>query len=145
MPKLLRDPSFLLRLYKACLGRGDIEEIFLRKFDRSPTLSIGQFHSFLANEHRDKRLNEVLHPPISEEAAARIVSECQQAAEPSQREQLSEDGFLRFLLGPHNLAVRKDLYEPNENQLNRPLRCAIGFAILLNLAITSSTPRTTLT
>jgi hypothetical protein len=35
---------------------------------------------------------------------------------------LTEEGFLRFLLGPHNLPIRKDLYEPNEDQMNKPLR-----------------------
>lgn len=145
-PKLLRDTGFLLRLYKACLGRPDVEEIFMRHFKGANTVDAKQFHAYLAKEHRDRRLNEVLYPPISAEAAARIVAECQQQSGSSSQQlekvsdilpvmpqqqhgskqaamlpHLSEDGFLRFLLSQHNLSVRKDLYEQNDSLMNKPL------------------------
>jgi hypothetical protein len=40
------------------------------------TASIEDFRRYLVAEHRDKRLNEVLHPPIGVDGAARIAADC---------------------------------------------------------------------
>lgn len=69
---LLKDAEFLLKLYKALTGRAEVDQTFAAKFSQ-PNTSAAQFRAYLNEEHRDKRLNEILYPPVSEEAAARIM------------------------------------------------------------------------
>lgn len=39
-------------------------------------MDVATFRTYLNTEHRDKRLNEVLYPPLREESVRRIVEKC---------------------------------------------------------------------
>ncbi|CAK5076678.1 unnamed protein product [Meloidogyne enterolobii] len=131
--KLLLDHSFLLKLYQICINRSDIEAIFNQKFNNSSSINLSQFHTFLIEDQRDKRLNEILYPLMSTDSALKIVNECQLTdLEKSEKEEgkeeenvgggcLNESGFIRFLLSGYNLPIMKEYYEKNDDSLNRPL------------------------
>uniref|UniRef100_A0A914N634 1-phosphatidylinositol 4,5-bisphosphate phosphodiesterase n=1 Tax=Meloidogyne incognita TaxID=6306 RepID=A0A914N634_MELIC len=128
--KLLLDHSFLLKLYQICINRSDIEAIFNQKFNNSTSINLSQFHTFLIEDQRDKRLNEILYPLMSTDSALKIVNECQLTnldKEEGKEEEnigsgcLNESGFIRFLLSGYNLPVMKEYYEKNDDSLNRPL------------------------
>ncbi|KAF7639469.1 1-phosphatidylinositol 4,5-bisphosphate phosphodiesterase, partial [Meloidogyne graminicola] len=119
--KLLNDPSFLLKLYHACINRSDIETIFNQKFNHSASINLTEFHKFLIEDQRDKRLNTLLHPLLKIDFASKIVTECQLEEENNLKGNLNEYGFIRFLLSVHNLPVLKEYYEKNDDSLNRPL------------------------
>lgn len=69
---LLKDYEFLVKLYKVVTGRNEVDDIFVKQFGQNHT-SVAEFRKYLNEEHRDKRLNEILYPPVSEDAAARII------------------------------------------------------------------------
>nr|CAD2131281.1 unnamed protein product [Meloidogyne enterolobii] len=131
--KLLLDHSFLLKLYQICINRSDIEAIFNQKFNNSSSINLSQFHTFLIEDQRDKRLNEILYPLMSTDSALKIVNECQltdlekEKKEEGKEEEnvgggcLNESGFIRFLLSGYNLPIMKEYYEKNDDSLNRPL------------------------
>lgn len=79
--------------------------------------TVKELQTFLNNEHRDKRLNEILYPPVSEDSAARILRKSRISSDDG----LGREGFLRFLMSEHNLAVRPDAFELNEDLMNKPL------------------------
>ncbi|KAL7074385.1 hypothetical protein ACQ4LE_006748 [Meloidogyne hapla] len=122
---LLRDHSFLLKLYQICINRSDIETIFNQKFNNSASISLTQFHTFLIEDQRDKRLNEILYPLMSTDSALKIVNECQLTDLDDKNGDkngcLNENGFTRFLLSGYNLPIMKEYYEKNDDSLNRPL------------------------
>jgi phosphatidylinositol phospholipase C beta len=113
---LLKEPEFLLKLYKIITGRYEVEEIFSKKFS-SNYATVAEFRSFLNTEHRDKRLNEILYPPVSEDAAARILRKSRISSDGG----LGREGFLRFLMSENNPAVRADAFELNEDLMGKPL------------------------
>jgi phosphatidylinositol phospholipase C beta len=115
-PALLKEPEFLLKLYKIVTGRLEVDEIFKEKF-KSDNASVADFRTFLNMEHRDKRLNEILHPPVSEDSAARILRKMRM----SSYDGLGRESFLRFLLSEHNPAVRQDIFDLNDDLMNKPL------------------------
>lgn len=53
-----------------------ITRLFCFRFNNALFVSVNEFRNYLNNEHRDKRLNEVLYPPSSEENVRRIVETC---------------------------------------------------------------------
>ena len=72
---MLTDPSFLYRLYRAAIQRAEVDTIFSRHFGGRLTASLPDFRTYLIAEHRDKRLNEVIYPPISMDGTERIALE----------------------------------------------------------------------
>ncbi|KAI6213707.1 hypothetical protein M3Y94_00183000 [Aphelenchoides besseyi] len=114
---LLRDSDFLFKLYRAIMNRNECNEIFNKEFNTSNTITVAQFREFLNKEHRDKRLNEIIYPPVSEETAAKILRRSRMG----QDDGLGRDSFLRFLLSEYNHPVRNDWYEMKEDQMNKPL------------------------
>ena len=81
-----------------------------------------EFRSYLNTLHRDKRLNEVLHPFMSDDAVSRLIH----TSETSIGQQritgrLSEDGFLRFLLSTDNSPTHCSGYELSEERMKKPL------------------------
>ncbi|KAI6189685.1 1-phosphatidylinositol 4,5-bisphosphate phosphodiesterase [Aphelenchoides bicaudatus] len=115
-PALLREPEFLLKLYKIVTGRHEVDDIFSKKF-ASNYATVAEFRSYLNTEHRDKRLNEILYPPVSEDSAARILRKSRISSDDG----LGREGFLRFLLSEHNSSVRSDAYELKNDCMNMPL------------------------
>ncbi|KAI1696645.1 phosphatidylinositol-specific phospholipase c, X domain-containing protein [Ditylenchus destructor] len=125
-PNLLRDQTFLYKLYKAVNVREEVENIFTKEFSSPNTLvNTSEFGKFLNTKHRDKRLSEVLYPPLSEDDVEKVMAGCQAGLLDNRGDpvfdKLSEDGFLRFLLSEHNLPVRYDAFELDEESMKKPL------------------------
>lgn len=139
---MLTDPSFLYRLYRAAIQRAEVDTIFSRHFGGRLTASLPDFRTYLIAEHRDKRLNEVIYPPISMDGTERIALESHNRLLPGKctslnfppeyphssicsgtfSGQMSPDEYLSFLLSANNLPffVHKT-FELDENSLKDPL------------------------
>ncbi|KAI1698858.1 phosphatidylinositol-specific phospholipase c, X domain-containing protein [Ditylenchus destructor] len=116
-PNLLKDQTFLYKLNKAVNVREEVENIFTKNFS-SPNVNTSVFGKYLKTEHRDKRLSEVLYPPLSEHDVEKVMAGCQAGLLDNRGH---PDGFLRFLLSEHNLAVRNDAFELDEESMKKPL------------------------
>ncbi|CAD5224749.1 unnamed protein product [Bursaphelenchus okinawaensis] len=113
---LLKDPEFLLKLYKVITGRKEVDDIFGKSFSHS-NATVAEFRTYLNEEHRDKRLNEILFPPVSEEYAARTIRKNRVGSDDG----LTSDTYLRFLMSEYNVPVRTDAFDLNEDDMNKPL------------------------
>lgn len=100
--------------------RTDIEELFKKICeDANAYLSIGQFVSFLNNNQRDPRLNEILFPFYDSRRAKQII-ETYETDETLENIGLSCEGFCRYLMSDETAPVfldRLELYQ----EMDQPL------------------------
>ncbi|XP_065510112.1 1-phosphatidylinositol 4,5-bisphosphate phosphodiesterase beta-3-like [Caloenas nicobarica] len=111
--------TFQRFLSKLCL-RPDIDKILLEiGAAGKPYLTLEQLREFVNTRQRDPRLNEVLHPPMSPEQARALVQRYETDRQFRDRDQLSVEGFGRFLGGEENsilppeiLRLHQDMGQP---------------------------------
>ncbi|XP_034084399.1 1-phosphatidylinositol 4,5-bisphosphate phosphodiesterase beta-4-like isoform X2 [Gymnodraco acuticeps] len=101
--------------------RTDIEELF-KKINGKETdyLTVDQLVSFLNENQRDPRLNEILFPFYDPKRAMQIVEKYERDDELKKKGQMSSDGFCRYLMSDENAPVfldRLQLYQ----EMDQPL------------------------
>ncbi|KAM4714875.1 1-phosphatidylinositol 4,5-bisphosphate phosphodiesterase beta-3 [Anableps anableps] len=81
---------------------------------RKPFISLDQFTDFINGKMRDSRLNEVLYPPLKRDQVRQIMEKYETNSGQLERDQISLQGFSRFLAGEENNIIpleRLDLYD----------------------------------
>ncbi|KAM9703840.1 1-phosphatidylinositol 4,5-bisphosphate phosphodiesterase beta-4 isoform 1-T1 [Menidia menidia] len=101
--------------------RTDIEELF-KKINGSKTdyLTVDQLVSFLNENQRDPRLNEILFPFYDPKRAMQIIEKYERDEELKKKGHMSSDGFCRYLMSDENAPVfldRLELYQDMDQSL----------------------------
>ncbi|XP_068197846.1 1-phosphatidylinositol 4,5-bisphosphate phosphodiesterase beta-4-like isoform X1 [Antennarius striatus] len=101
--------------------RTDIEELF-KKINGNKTdyLTVDQLVSFLNENQRDPRLNEILFPFYDPKRAMQIIDKYERDDELKKKGRMSSDGFCRYLMSDENAPVfldRLELYQ----EMDQPL------------------------
>ncbi|CAK6962655.1 -phosphatidylinositol 4%2C5-bisphosphate phosphodiesterase beta-4-like [Scomber scombrus] len=101
--------------------RTDIEELF-KNINGSKTdyLTVDQLVSFLNENQRDPRLNEILFPFYDPKRAMQIIEKYERDDELKKKGFMSSDGFCRYLMSDENAPVfldRLELYQEMDQSL----------------------------
>ncbi|XP_071384029.1 1-phosphatidylinositol 4,5-bisphosphate phosphodiesterase beta-4-like [Centroberyx affinis] len=101
--------------------RTDIEELFKKiNGDKTDYLTVDQLVSFLNENQRDPRLNEILFPFYDPKRAMQIIEKYERDAELKKKGHMSSDGFCRYLMSDENAPVfldRLELYQEMDQSL----------------------------
>ncbi|XP_051500238.1 1-phosphatidylinositol 4,5-bisphosphate phosphodiesterase beta-4-like isoform X3 [Myxocyprinus asiaticus] len=101
--------------------RTDIEELFKQiSGDKSDYLTIEQLVSFLNENQRDPRLNEILFPFYDSKRVTQIIEKYERDGNLKKKGQMSCDGFCRYLMSDENAPVfldRLDLCQEMDHPL----------------------------
>ncbi|CDQ92884.1 unnamed protein product, partial [Oncorhynchus mykiss] len=101
--------------------RTDIQELFNRiNGDKSDFLNVDQLVSFLNENQRDPRLNEILFPFYDPKRAMQIIEKYERDPDLKKKGRMSSDGFCRYLMSDENAPVFLDcleLYQDMEQPL----------------------------
>ncbi|XP_051500237.1 1-phosphatidylinositol 4,5-bisphosphate phosphodiesterase beta-4-like isoform X2 [Myxocyprinus asiaticus] len=100
--------------------RTDIEELFKQIGDKSDYLTIEQLVSFLNENQRDPRLNEILFPFYDSKRVTQIIEKYERDGNLKKKGQMSCDGFCRYLMSDENAPVfldRLDLCQEMDHPL----------------------------
>uniref|UniRef100_A0A6Q2Z1W8 1-phosphatidylinositol 4,5-bisphosphate phosphodiesterase n=1 Tax=Esox lucius TaxID=8010 RepID=A0A6Q2Z1W8_ESOLU len=101
--------------------RTDIEELFKKiNGDKSDYLNVDQLVSFLNENQRDPRLNEILFPFYDPKRAMQIIEKYERDPDLKKKGRMSSDGFCRYLMSDENAPVFLDcleLYQDMEQPL----------------------------
>nr|XP_029486743.1 1-phosphatidylinositol 4,5-bisphosphate phosphodiesterase beta-4 [Oncorhynchus nerka] len=101
--------------------RTDIEELFKKiNGDKSDFLNVDQLVSFLNENQRDPRLNEILFPFYDPKRAMQIIEKYERDPDLKKKGRMSSDGFCRYLMSDENAPVFLDcleLYQDMEQPL----------------------------
>ncbi|KAJ8341767.1 hypothetical protein SKAU_G00340580 [Synaphobranchus kaupii] len=112
--------KFYALTQKIC-PRTDIEELFRQlNGDKSDYLNVDPLVTFLNENQRDPRLNEILFPFYDTKRALRIIETYELDPELSSKGLISSDGFCRYLMSDENAPVfldRLELYQ----EMDQPL------------------------
>ena len=116
--------------YKHLTGRTEVDQIFQQIFHQQsgggvvkkarPYVTVDQFVTFLNNEQRDPRLNEILYPYYDRERALALIRQFEPNPACVAKEQLSVDGFLAYLMSDENAAIPVDALDRTED-MGKPL------------------------
>lgn len=101
--------------------RTDIEELF-KKINGNKTdyLTVDQLVSFLNENQRDPRLNEILFPFYDPKRAMQIIEKYERDEDLKKKGHMSSDGFCRYLMSDENAPVfldRLELYQDMDQSL----------------------------
>ncbi|XP_034018072.1 1-phosphatidylinositol 4,5-bisphosphate phosphodiesterase beta-4-like isoform X2 [Thalassophryne amazonica] len=101
--------------------RTDLEDLF-KKINGNKTdyLTVDQLVSFLNENQRDPRLNEILFPFYDPKRATQIIQKYERDEELKKKGCMSSDGFCRYLMSDENAPVfldRLELYQ----EMDQPL------------------------
>nr|XP_015206131.1 PREDICTED: 1-phosphatidylinositol 4,5-bisphosphate phosphodiesterase beta-4 isoform X2 [Lepisosteus oculatus] len=112
--------KFYALTQKIC-PRTDIEELFKKlNGDKTDYLSVDQLVSFLNENQRDPRLNEILFPFYDAKRAMQIIEIFETDEELKKKGRMSCDGFCRYLMSDQNAPVfldRLELYQEMDHPL----------------------------
>lgn len=101
--------------------RTDIEELFKKiNGDKSDYLTIDQLVSFLNDNQRDPRLNEILFPFYDPKRATQIIDKYETNADFKKKGRMSSEGFCRYLMSDENAPVFLDHLEEYQ-EMDQPL------------------------
>nr|XP_056708762.1 1-phosphatidylinositol 4,5-bisphosphate phosphodiesterase beta-3 [Euleptes europaea] len=107
-------------LNKLCL-RPDIDKILLEIGAKGkPYLSLDQLMDFINQKQRDPRLNEVLYPPLTRAQVRQLIDKYEPNQQFQQRDQMSMEGFGRYLAGEENTVVPPDKLDLSDD-MTQPL------------------------
>ncbi|XP_053192751.1 1-phosphatidylinositol 4,5-bisphosphate phosphodiesterase beta-4-like [Scomber japonicus] len=101
--------------------RTDLEELF-KNINGSKTdyLTVDQLVSFLNENQRDPRLNEILFPFYDPKRAMQIIEKYERDDELKKKGYMSTDGFCRYLMSDENAPVFLDRLELHQ-EMDQPL------------------------
>ncbi|XP_060773749.1 1-phosphatidylinositol 4,5-bisphosphate phosphodiesterase beta-4-like isoform X1 [Neoarius graeffei] len=89
--------------------RTDIEELFKKiNGDKSDYLTVDQLVSFLNENQRDPRLNEILFPFYDPKRVMQIIEKYERDEDLKKKGRMSNDGFCRYLMSDENAPVFLD-------------------------------------
>ncbi|ROL50504.1 1-phosphatidylinositol 4,5-bisphosphate phosphodiesterase beta-4 [Anabarilius grahami] len=98
--------------------RTDIEELFKKMYvhtdlhshngDKSDYLTVEQLVSFLNENQRDPRLNEILFPFYEAKRVTQIIEKYERDADLKKKGRMSSDGFCRYLMSDENAPMFLD-------------------------------------
>ncbi|TSK58032.1 1-phosphatidylinositol 4,5-bisphosphate phosphodiesterase beta-4 [Bagarius yarrelli] len=89
--------------------RTDIEELFKKiNGDKSDYLTVDQLVSFLNENQRDPRLNEILFPFYDPKRVMQIIDKYERDEDLKKKGRMSSDGFCRYLMSDENAPVFLD-------------------------------------
>uniref|UniRef100_A0A8C1FKR1 1-phosphatidylinositol 4,5-bisphosphate phosphodiesterase n=1 Tax=Cyprinus carpio carpio TaxID=630221 RepID=A0A8C1FKR1_CYPCA len=101
--------------------RTDIEELFKKiNGDKTDYLTVEQLVSFLNENQRDPRLNEILFPFYEAKRVMQIIEKYERDTDLKKKGHMSSDGFCRYLMSDENAPVfldRLDLCQEMEHPL----------------------------
>ena len=109
-----------LRLYHKICPRTDIQELFVRLSGQKEYLTRDRLITFLNDEQRDPRLNEILFPHFDQDRVQQILAKYESDDTYIAQGKMSGDAFLRFLLSDDNSPVfldRTDMYQDMDQPL----------------------------
>ncbi|XP_067622681.1 1-phosphatidylinositol 4,5-bisphosphate phosphodiesterase classes I and II isoform X4 [Eurosta solidaginis] len=94
-------------LYKNLTQRSEVEKIFdgIVGNSKRKCMCVAQLVEFLNKTQRDPRLNEILYPYANTTRAKELIQEYEPNKFNAQKNQLSLDGFLRYLMSEDNPIV----------------------------------------
>ncbi|XP_041070231.1 1-phosphatidylinositol 4,5-bisphosphate phosphodiesterase beta-4 isoform X1 [Carcharodon carcharias] len=120
-PAVFTFDKFYALTQKIC-PRTDIEELFKKlNGDKSDYLTVDQLVSFLNENQRDPRLNEILFPFYESKRAMQILENYEPDEELRKQATMSCDGFCRYLMSDENAPVfldRLELYQEMDHPLS---------------------------
>lgn len=82
---------------------------------KKPYLTVEQFRDFLNDQQRDPRLNEILYPYASLQKAQELIHKYERNSSLASKGHMSQDAFLRFLLGDDNVVVPMEKYDLSDD------------------------------
>uniref|UniRef100_A0ABM5F413 1-phosphatidylinositol 4,5-bisphosphate phosphodiesterase n=1 Tax=Pogona vitticeps TaxID=103695 RepID=A0ABM5F413_9SAUR len=107
-------------LNKLCL-RPDIDKILLEIGAKGkPYLSLDQLMDFINQKQRDPRLNEILYPPLTRAQVRQLIDKYEPNQQFQQRDQMSMEGFGRYLAGEENSIVAPEKLDLSDD-MTQPL------------------------
>uniref|UniRef100_A0A8D2LK44 Phosphoinositide phospholipase C n=1 Tax=Varanus komodoensis TaxID=61221 RepID=A0A8D2LK44_VARKO len=107
-------------LNKLCL-RPDIDKILLEIGAKGkPYLSLDQLMEFINQKQRDPRLNEILYPPLTRAQVRQLIDKYEPNQQFQQRDQMSMEGFGRYLGGEENTIVPPEKLDLSDD-MTQPL------------------------
>ncbi|XP_076016265.1 1-phosphatidylinositol 4,5-bisphosphate phosphodiesterase beta-4 isoform X3 [Genypterus blacodes] len=121
----IEPPAFTFDIFYALTQkicpRTDIEELF-KKINGNKTdyLTVEQLVSFLNENQRDPRLNEILFPFYDPKRAMQIIEKYERDNDLTKKGQMSSDGFCRYLMSDENAPVYLDRLELYQ-EMDQPL------------------------
>ncbi|XP_067900445.1 1-phosphatidylinositol 4,5-bisphosphate phosphodiesterase beta-4 [Heterodontus francisci] len=120
-PAIFTFDKFYALTQKIC-PRTDIEELFKKlNGEKSDYLTVDQLVSFLNENQRDPRLNEILFPFYDSKRAMQILENYEPDEELRKQAVMSCDGFCRYLMSDENAPVfldRLELYQEMDHPLS---------------------------
>ncbi|XP_053133887.1 1-phosphatidylinositol 4,5-bisphosphate phosphodiesterase beta-3 isoform X4 [Hemicordylus capensis] len=121
----IKPDEFTLQIFerflnKLCL-RPDIDKILLEIGAKGkPYLSLDQLMEFINQKQRDPRLNEVLYPPLTKAQVRLLIDKYEPNQQFQQRDQMSMEGFGRYLGGEENAIVPPEKLDLSDD-MTQPL------------------------
>ncbi|KAJ7307418.1 hypothetical protein JRQ81_009436 [Phrynocephalus forsythii] len=121
----IRPEEFTLEIFerflnKLCL-RPDIDKILLEIGAKGkPYLSLDQLMEFINQKQRDPRLNEILYPPLTRAQVRQLIDKYEPNQQFQQRDQMSMEGFGRYLAGEENSIVAPEKLDLSDD-MTQPL------------------------
>ncbi|KAM8940000.1 1-phosphatidylinositol 4,5-bisphosphate phosphodiesterase beta-3 [Pelodytes ibericus] len=107
-------------LNKLCL-RPDIDKILLELGAKGkPYLTLEQLMDFINLKQRDPRLNEILFPPLKRDQVRQLIEKYESNQQFLERDQISMEGFSRFLGGEENSIVPPEALDLSDD-MSQPL------------------------
>lgn len=101
--------------------RTDMEELFKKiNGDKTDYLTVDQLVSFLNDNQRDPRLNEILFPFYDPKRVTQIIEKYEKDDDLMKKGRMSSEGFCRYLMSDENAPVfldRLELYQ----EMDQPL------------------------
>uniref|UniRef100_UPI0037E8309D 1-phosphatidylinositol 4,5-bisphosphate phosphodiesterase beta-2 n=1 Tax=Semicossyphus pulcher TaxID=241346 RepID=UPI0037E8309D len=105
-PDVFTEAAFKTFLSNLC-PRPEIYEIFT-SYSNKPTMTKENFTKFLNEKQRDSRLNEELFPRLRQDQIKALMDKYEPLSANSNRNLISPEGLLFFLMGPETSVVMQD-------------------------------------
>ncbi|GMT12242.1 hypothetical protein PFISCL1PPCAC_3539 [Pristionchus fissidentatus] len=109
-----------LRLYHKICPRTDVQELFVKLSGQKEYLTRERIVTFLNEEQRDPRLNEILFPFFDIPRVQQLIAKYETDDKYIQDGKMSGDAFLRFLQSDENSSVFLDRIELHQD-MDQPL------------------------
>ncbi|XP_050405762.2 1-phosphatidylinositol 4,5-bisphosphate phosphodiesterase beta-1 isoform X2 [Patella vulgata] len=107
--------------YRHLVGRTEVDKVFDEiGAKKKPYLTVDQFQTFLNNQQRDPRLNEILYPFYTKAQAQELIEQFENKAGMAEKGHMSQEGFLKFLMSEENNLIPPEKLDLSED-MNQPL------------------------
>ncbi|XP_052106026.1 1-phosphatidylinositol 4,5-bisphosphate phosphodiesterase classes I and II-like isoform X4 [Mytilus californianus] len=113
--------DMFFHFYRQLVGRTEVDKVFDESgAKKKPILTVDQFWQFLNKEQRDPRLNEILYPHCTLSMAQEYISKYETKVGMADKGQVTQEGFLKFLMGEENNVVAPELLDLSQ-EMTHPL------------------------